>query len=106
MAEGETPRRLPARVKLRSSATTTKADKAVRSFSAICELYSLALILNGPLSFVPFRLTLELEKTKPRRSSNPARIAFSGIKSASSAMPPQHRQALAQVIWERGYGCS
>src|SRR5215472_7257754 len=109
IAEGETPSRLAARVKLRSSATTTKADNAVRSFSAICELYSLALVLSGPLSFAPFRLTLELEKTKPRPSSSPARNAFSEIKFASGACPHnivklwlRSSGSTAKAVFERG----
>src|SRR5881296_275878 len=43
-AEGVTPRRLAARVKLRSSATARNADRTLSSSRTICELYSLTLV--------------------------------------------------------------
>jgi porin len=76
MAEGETPRRRAARVKLRSSATTTKAESALKSFSAICELYSLTLVPDGLLSWSPFGLRVEGRREGPeaagRRFRSPA----------------------------------
>src|SRR3989442_1719205 len=43
-AEGVTPRRLAARVKLRSSATARNADRTLSSSLTICERYSLTLV--------------------------------------------------------------
>jgi len=66
IAEGDTPNRLAARVKLRSSATTTKADNALRSFSGICEFYSQTLARESILSSARFRHTVVVEKKTSR----------------------------------------
>src|SRR5688572_27552696 len=63
IAEGETPSRFAARVKLRSSATIRNADRVVRSRSlvCICELYSQEYVDLCDFSRFQFSLTLELE---------------------------------------------
>ena len=43
IADGDTQRRFPARVKLRSSATVRNVDRAPRPFVSICEFYSQSL---------------------------------------------------------------
>jgi hypothetical protein len=47
-AEGETPRRFAALVKLRSSATMRNTDNALRSFIGICELTHNSMLICGP----------------------------------------------------------
>jgi hypothetical protein len=62
-AEGETPRRLEALVKLRSSATVRNTESALRSFTAICEFYSQPLVHLWVFSNASFAFSLVLEGT-------------------------------------------
>src|SRR5882672_11097731 len=64
MAEGETPSRLPAFVKLRSSATATNTARMFRSFRSIYEFHSQALVFYTYYSKTAFGHTLELRDGK------------------------------------------
>src|SRR4051794_18263664 len=59
MADGDTPWRLAAFVKLRSSATVTNAARMLRSFLSIHESYSQALVFSTYYSRKQFGRTLE-----------------------------------------------
>ena len=63
MAEGDTPRRFPARVKLRSSATVSRTVRSLRSSLFICEFYSQLFADCPDLSFGCFALTLQVDET-------------------------------------------
>jgi hypothetical protein len=74
IAEGETPRRFAARVKLRSSATIRNAERAPRSILSICEFYSQWLIHLWDFSKALVAVTLVLGDAKfDRRKDNGGR---------------------------------
>src|SRR2546427_1938330 len=60
-AEGDTPSRFAARVKLRSSATARKADRTLSSSRTICEWYSQTLVAFTDYSGDEWVATLRVE---------------------------------------------
>src|SRR5450759_3974454 len=84
IAEGVTPIRLAARVKLRSSATVRNAAKMLRSSRAILELYSQLLVHFPVLSNARFSLTLSSGEDSMRNLSFEDKVAL--VTGAGSGM--------------------
>src|SRR5581483_10342585 len=83
IAEGETPYRLAARVKLRSSATARKAANVLRSLRSIRESSSQAFVFNPYYSKTLCGHTLELGTagnigTAAKKASSPMEMMRNG----------------------------
>src|SRR2546421_2191627 len=106
-AEGVTPRRVAARVKLRSSATARNADRTLSSSRTICERYSLTLVDYSrycravpPVTIAP----MDIKRAGSQPSSKGPADWFTGTVRVDPLFqaPDPARAAGASVTFEPG----
>src|SRR3989441_677103 len=103
-AEGVTPRRLAARVKLRSSATARNADRTLSSSRTICERHSLTLVdysrycrAVAPVTIAP----MDIKRAGSQPSSKGPAAWFTGTVRVDPLFqaPDPARAAGARTAW-------
>src|SRR5437016_12146432 len=120
-AEGDTPRRFAARVKLRSSATARNADRTLSSSRTICEYYSQTLLdftgytgVHGPATIG--RMDIKRSGSQPSgigsaewfsgtvrvdplfQAPDPARVAGASVTFEPGARTAWHTHPLGQTL--------